>query len=119
MTKRKHNQNSSDAYKSLQPEQLRKMYTDIVWALGQMPEGGSFEDLALVLKVKEAQIWRRLNEVEVLGLIERGGRKMLSSGRYGTLWKLPDGKKITTAKHPTGKAAHQFAASIIHQSKLF
>jgi DNA-binding Lrp family transcriptional regulator len=54
-----------------------------------MPDGGTFEQIAASLHVKDETVWRRLSEVEGMGLIHRDGRRLLSSGKtLGAIWKL-------------------------------
>lgn len=111
---------SLDAYKSIDPEHLRKMYKDILYVLGQMPNGGSYEDISIALKIKESRVWKRLGEMERMDLIHRDGRKTLSSGRQGSIWRLWKNNEILKReKFPPGKTAHEHAKSIIQQAQLF
>jgi|GEM_PF-3955856 hypothetical protein len=115
--KRENPQTSIDAYTSLDPERLRKMYKDILWALGQTPEGATFEQLARMLKVKDAQVWRRLAEIEKMYLIHRDGRRVLSSGRFGSIWKNgPPGSEPTVEKALPGKSVADYSREIIQPS---
>lgn len=120
MSNRKHNQNSSDAFKSLDPNQIRQVYKDILFALGNLPDGGTYETIATVLKVKESRIWKRTGEMEQMGLIHRDGRKILSSGRYGSVWKIgKPGSTKSTEKAIPGKSVSDYAKKLIRQPTLF
>lgn len=119
MSNRKHNTNSSEAYKSLDPDNLRKMYKDILWALGNLPDGGTWEQIAIILKEKESRIWRRLNEIEAMELIHRDGRRTLSSGRYGSIWRLGKaGEVAKTEKSLPGRTVSEYSKAIL-QTSLF
>jgi hypothetical protein len=121
MSQRKYNQNSSEAYKSLDPDSMRQIYKDILFALGNMPEGATYEQLAQALKVKESRVWKRLGEMSDMQLIHRDGRRMLSSNRMGSIWKktVSDSAPSTPTRHPKGKNASEYAVAIIQQSILF
>ena len=128
MSKRKNPSTSIDAYKSLDPASIRQIYKDILWTLGQMPGGATYEELATAMKIKESRVWKRLGEMESMGLIHRNGRKTLSSGRAGSIWKvLKKGARIVMPdKIPPGKtvqdfsrAIHQVGLSSNIQAKLF
>lgn len=77
---------SRDAYKSLEPEKIAKMYLNIVKAL---EEGGpmTYEGIAAHLGEKPERVWKRMSEAHRLGLVHRtGDRKTMSSGRQGFIW---------------------------------
>jgi hypothetical protein len=120
MPKRKLQSTSLNAYKSLDPENIRQMYKDIVFVLGQMQGGGSYEDIAKALKVKESRVWKRLGEAERIGLIHRSGRKILSSGRAGSIWKVgPKGASLVIEnKGLPGPSVSDYAKAIL-QTSLF
>lgn len=120
MSNRKHNKNSSDAYKSLDPDKIRQVYKDILFALGNLPEGGTYETIAQVLKVKESRVWKRLAEIEQMELIHRDGRKILSSGRFGSVWKIgKPGTATKPEKSLPGKTISDFSKTLIRQPTLF
>lgn len=78
---------SKEAYKSLDPDQIRDIYKRILWALSQIGEG-TYEMIAISLKERESRIWKRLNEMQKMGLIYRTeNKKALSSGSMGFTWK--------------------------------
>lgn len=118
MSKKSVPQTSKDALASLDPEHLRKMHRNILYALGQIPGGGTWEELARILKMKNEQVWKRLNEMERIGLIHRAGRKMLSSGRQGTNWKvLSAGASIVMPeKSIPGPTVSDYSKAILQQS---
>ena len=119
MAKRKLASTSLDAYKSLDPSQLRQMYKDILFALGNMPEGGTYESISAALKVKESRVWKRLGEMERMELIHRDGRKTLSSGRMGSIWKLGKAGEVKPPeKAVPGKSVSDYARAIL-QTTLF
>lgn len=91
MPKRKIQETSLEAYKSLDASQIREIYSKILWALDQIGEG-TFEDLAVALRIPKERIWKRLSEMARLEMIYRPGtKKMLSSGRNGYTWKRISG----------------------------
>jgi hypothetical protein len=117
MSNRKVNENSSAAFRSLDPSQLSKTYADIMFALKNMPDGGTWEQIAKVLKEKESRIWKRLNELGANNLIHRDGRRVLSSGRFGSIWKIgPPGTEPTTEKALPGKSVVDYSREIIQPS---
>ena len=119
MPKRKLRSTSLDAYKSLDPAQLRQMYKDILFALGNMPDGGSYEEISKALKVKESRVWKRLGEMESMELIHRAGKKMLSSGRQGSIWKIGKFKfNPVVEKILPGPSVSDYAKAIL-QTTLF
>lgn len=85
--KRNNIDTSKEAYFSLEPEKIRAIYEKILWALSQIGEG-SYEDIAIALRIDSAKIWKRLSEMSRLEMIYRTeNKKMLSSGRMGYTWK--------------------------------
>lgn len=77
---------SKDAFHSLEPEKIAKMYLRIVEAL---KEGGpmTYEQIAKHLREKPERVWKRMSECHRLGLVHRtGDRKVMSSGRQGFIW---------------------------------
>lgn len=106
MSKRKNPPTSTEAYKSIDPSTIRKMYKDILGTLNII-ETGTYEDIASFLEEKPERIWRRLSEMGEMGLIHRpGDRKLMSSGRYGMVWKIgaavePEKKKKKIMKGPS------------------
>lgn len=121
MPKRKTPETSIEAYNSLDPVQIRDIYIQIKWALGQIGSG-HFEDIAAALKLPKDRIWRRLKEMEDLGMIYRPGtKKVLSTGRNAMVWTLvnPDGNnEVVTEKSLPGKSVADYSRNIL-QTKLF
>jgi DNA-binding Lrp family transcriptional regulator len=121
MPKRNQPETSREAYASLQPDQIREIYLQIKWALSQIGSG-HFEDIAAALKLPKDRIWRRLKEMEDLGMIYRPGtKKVLSTGRNAMVWTLvkPDGNnEVLTEKSLPGKSIADYSRKIL-QSKLF
>src|SRR5687768_17302738 len=88
MTKRKIPETSKEAYNSLQPDDIREMYRKIMVALSAIGKG-TFEDIAAKMKVERERVWKRLSEMQEMGLIYRpGSKKILKSGRNGFEWAL-------------------------------
>jgi predicted transcriptional regulator len=87
MSKRKNPETSIEAYQSLDPDSIRDIYKRILWALSQINEG-TYECISHALKEKDSKIWKRLKEMQDIGLIYRTeNKKVLSSGRKGYTWK--------------------------------
>lgn len=81
---------SLSAYRSLDPDNLRQIYKDIVMALRKI-EKGTYEEVAAAMKIEPSRVWKRMNEIEKMGLICRpGDKKLLSSGRNGFVWHLTE-----------------------------
>lgn len=122
MAKRKNPTTSIDAYKALQPEQLRQTYKDILFALSQLGEATTWE-ISQALRVPHEKIWKRPKEMADLGLIYRPGTKrLMPGGKLGFTWKLttPGTPSLpVTEKFPSGKSSNEFAKQIIQQSTLF
>jgi len=79
---------SKEAYKSLNPDEIRGAYRDIMIALSVLIKG-TFEDISAYLGEDKSRIWKRLSEMERMGLIFRpGSKKVLKSGRQGYEWAL-------------------------------
>lgn len=114
MSKRKNPPTSTAAFKSLDPEKIRKMYKDILSSLGALGSG-TYEDIANDLHEKPERIWRRLSEMGDMGLIHRpGDRKLMSSGRYGMVWKVGAGPDIQKKKKVLkGPSVADFSRAIL------
>lgn len=110
MRKSKTPDTSLDAYKSLNPDDIRSIYARIKWALSNIGEG-TWEDIGKILNEKDSKIWRRLSEMERLEIIYRTeNKKVLSSGRKGYTWKL-------TARHAPTIQDHSRNIQAITNSK--
>lgn len=89
--KREKVETSIDAYKSLDISQLNEIYRQIIQSLGIIGEG-SFEDIASHIHVEKSRVWRRMNELEKMGVVYRpGNKRVLKSGRQGYTWMLTNG----------------------------
>lgn len=114
---------SQEAFKALQPEQLRQTYKDILFALTQLKEGTT-EQIADALRVPHAKIHKRVSEMARMGLIHRPGTKRpLKSGKNGFTWKITNPGESTapvTEKALPGKSFSDFSKKLIPtQTKLF
>lgn len=94
--KRKNPETSTEAYKSLDPRELRETYRQILYALDNLGSG-TFEDIAAFLKVSPQKIWKRLSELGKMELIYRPGeKKLLKSGKQGYTWMKGSPSKTDT-----------------------
>lgn len=122
MAKRKIVETSKAAYDSLKHSEIQVLYEKILWGLGQIGEG-TFEEISRAIKVPKDRVWRRMNELLKTGKVFRpGNKKALDSGRLGFTWRLTNPTEPSTSsieRFPKGTSAHQHAAKIIQQSKLF
>ena len=88
MSTHKQPETSLEAYRSLEPNKIQQIYKDIMGALSVIGEG-SFEDISAHLKIDKSRVWKRLGEMQKLGMIYRpGNKRMLKSGRNGFTWML-------------------------------
>lgn len=88
MRKSKPPQTSIDAYRSLDPAKINEIYKRIVSALVVI-KSGTFEDIAKQMKEEKSVVWKRLNEMEKIKLLQRPGtKKKLKSGRDGYVWEI-------------------------------
>lgn len=88
MSTRKIAETSREAYNSLEPEKIQQIYKDIMAALSVLGEG-TFEDIAAHLKIDKSRVWKRLSEMQKIGMIFNTGRKrLLKSNRNGFTWML-------------------------------
>lgn len=121
MSKAKYPSTSKEAYQSLDPAQIRDIYVQIKWALGQIGSG-HFEDIAAALKLPKERVWRRLKEMEDLQIIYRPGtKKRLSTGRNGMVWQLCNPERQNekvTEKALAGKSISDYSKSITQLSLL-
>lgn len=117
--KRSNPSTSIEAYKALQPEQLRQTYKDILFALSQLGEATTAE-MATALKVPHDKIWKRVSEMVRLELIYRPGtQRLMPGGKLGYTWKLTTpGQSIekVTEKSLPGKTVSDFSKKILQQS---
>lgn len=123
MPKRKPVETSLEAYRALQPEQLRQTYKDILFALSQLGEATSAE-IAKALHVKHEKIWKRPSELSRMGLIYRPGTKRpMPGGKLGYTWKLTQpGQSIEPVieKSLPGESVADFSRKLIpQQQQLF
>jgi predicted Rossmann fold nucleotide-binding protein DprA/Smf involved in DNA uptake len=52
-------------------------------------KSGTFERIAYYAQMKEAQVWKRLSELESAGKIRKTGKTaILSSGDKGVIWEI-------------------------------
>jgi predicted transcriptional regulator len=88
MSKRKVPDTSVEAWRSIDPSQLARIYCGILYALGIMHKA-TFEEIAAHMKVDKSRVWKRMSELERMKLVYRpGSKKMLKSGRQGYEWAL-------------------------------
>lgn len=120
--KRKNQETSIDAWKSLSKEQISETQQSIVFALKNMAQGGTSHMIAAVLKKPEEKIRKRLSELERLGLIFKPGHCLNSpSGRACYVWQIKQ-NSTQVESHPTPIIGiRQFSDAIerIKQQTLF
>lgn len=120
MTKRKNPETSVEAYRSIRPEDLAEIHQNILWALSQIKEG-TFEEIAYALRIPKERVWKRLSELQKLGLIYRpGNKKALSSGRLGYTWRTVTEEPtiIVTERSLPGDSVADYSRKLIEQ-KMF
>lgn len=84
--KRKMIETSVEAYRSLDPRELREIYRQILLALDSLGEA-THEEIAAFLHLNPSRIWKRLSEAAKMELIYRpGNKRKLKSGRMGFTW---------------------------------
>lgn len=116
MSKRTNPSTSTDAYKSLQPDQIRAMYVKIVEAL-KVIGPSTYEQLAAYMNEKPERVWKRLSEAGRLNLIHRPGeRRVMASGRQGFVWAVgaPSEPARKRERAMKGKTVAQFAKEILN-----
>lgn len=116
---------SLEAYRSLKPDKIQQIYTDIIRALSVIGEG-TFEDIASWLKIDKSRVWKRLSEMQKLGMIYNTGRKkLLKSNRNGFTWMLTNGTTPKTQEQANvfnkgTKSATDYAKTLLsNQTELF
>jgi len=78
---------SIEAFRSLDPAKISEIHKRILAGLSALGSG-TYEDLAVYLRLEPQRVWRRLSELHKAGLIHRTGeRKVLRSGRQGFVWR--------------------------------
>jgi predicted transcriptional regulator len=114
MPKRVNPDTSTEAYRSLEPEKIAKMYLKIVEALtvaGPM----TYEGIAAHLGEKPERVWKRMSEAHRLGLVHRtGDRKVMNSGRQGFIWAAGGTPEPTKKRERVmkGKTVADYSVSI-------
>jgi len=79
---------SIEAYRSLQPENIREVYQKIINALSVL-KAAHTEDIAAFLKVEHCIIHKRVSEMERKGILYKpGAKKKMKSGRRAYVWSL-------------------------------
>ncbi len=80
-------QTSIEAYQSIKPD-LKTLHKRIMHAFKKI-KSGSFRDISRAAQLTDAQVWRRLNELEKKNLIEENGTKICDiSKRRVTVYKI-------------------------------
>ena len=86
--KRRYRATSSDAYESIK-DHRQVMYDKIIVGLVKLGVGGTFEEIAFASKLKPDQVWKRLSEMEQLGIIFNVGiTRPTTSGRKAMVRQL-------------------------------
>jgi hypothetical protein len=85
--KRKHSPTSKAAEAFIKPFKPNHKQKVLV-GLEKLRVGGTFEEIAKSCAMKDAQVWKRLSEMERDGTIfNTGVTRKLSSGLPGTVWQ--------------------------------
>jgi len=88
MTKRKTSITSILAHESVK-ESKAEMYRRITEGLNKLITGGTFDEIAIASGLKPQQVWKRLSEMQGLGLIFNvGTTRPGNSGRSCSVWQL-------------------------------
>lgn len=116
---------SIDAYKSLQPDQIREVYKKILSALEVLGQA-STEQIAEYLTMEHARVHKRVSEMQGLQMIYRPGHRVpTKSGRTAFVWCLCKAgekveKKTESQKSLPGKSIVDHSRELIKkQQSLF
>lgn len=119
MSKRKNPQTSVDAYKSLQPDQIRAIYQKIVEALKVLGMA-STEQIAEYTTIAHPKIHKRVSEMEKLEMIYRPGTRVKTkSGRTAYQWTLCNNQPKVERKPEKalpGKSVSDYSKEILNPS---
>ena len=86
--KRQHRATSKAAHESMK-EHKAAMYEKIIEGLNKLRVGGNFEEISSAAGLKPEQVWKRLSEMDELGITYNTGiTRKLSSGRSGIVRQL-------------------------------
>lgn len=114
---------SLEAYESLSKDGLREIYKEIIFALKNMPEGGTSFMIAAAAKRPEEKIRKRLSELGGIGVIYKPGHRLVTpSGRSAYVWKLMSQEtKIEQIEPLKGPSVQDYARNIaaLTQQSLF
>jgi hypothetical protein len=98
MQKRKQPLTSILAHESVKDAKAA-MYVKIIAGLEKLKVGGTFYEISKVSSLKTEQIWKRLSEMQGLGLIYNVGiTRPGDSGRQCTVWQIVG--KLTSKEAP-------------------
>lgn len=101
---------SRAAYESLDPEKISDIHRKILWALSQLMEDATYEEIAAFLKIEKSKVWKRISELLKAGLIYRPGtKKALRSGRAGFCYRLTDAATPKTTAAEKALKGHGIA----------
>lgn len=112
--KRKNPDTSIDAYHSIRQEDLADIYQKILKGLERLGMA-STEQLATYLTIDHSRIWKRVSELNKMGLIFRPGHKVpTKSGRQSYVWALcgPGAKTERENKPLSGKNVQDYSRTI-------
>lgn len=106
--KRPHRATSKEAHESVK-EHKERMYEKIQKALGKLPIGGTFEEIALKANLRPEQVWKRLPEMVEMGIVYNvGPTRPTSSGRKAMVRKLTATLPKTTKEVKVSRQANLF-----------
>lgn len=113
-------QTSLDAYKSLNPENVREVYKKILGALKVLGSANT-EKISDFLTIEHSKVHKRVSEMQGLEMIYKPGtRSSMKSGRTGYDWAIRgNGQKEPAVEHtykPNEKTASTIASEIINST---
>lgn len=119
MTKRKNPPTSVEAYKSLQPDQIRAIYSKIIEALKVLGMA-STEQISEYTTISHPKIHKRVSEMEKLEMIYRPGTRVpTKAGRTAYQWCLRNNQPITekSEKALKGPSVVDYSRKLISEKK--
>lgn len=120
MSKRKQPETSLSAYKSLQPDSIRAIYSKIIEALKVLGMA-STEQISEYTTIAHPKIHKRVSEMEKLEMIYRPGNKVpTKAGRSAFQWTLRNNQPIVekkTEKALKGASVVDYSRKLIPEKK--
>lgn len=84
-------QTSISAYRDITDSGRKATHSERIYAAMLKHGAGTYEQIATYADMQDRQVWKRLSELERDGKIRDSGKTaVLSSGKHGTIWELPN-----------------------------